>query len=144
MRLLMTSDIGKLPNRLNIPPIHGHSLLSLHGAQILDEKLEKEFHSSFQEILELYHDRTIAPNASAIEVCKLMLKIMKEAQDITKIQPSFHTSSWYGWFNGFFWCLLFCVIIAVIAWIRGRPREVVKVVERELRTNEDPFADTSV
>ena len=146
MRLLMTSDLGKLPGRLSIPPIHGHSLLNLHGAQILDEKLDKEFHSSFQDILELYHDRSIEPNASAAEVGKLMLKIMKEAQDITKIQPSFHTSSWYGWLNGFFWCLLFCVIIAVVCWVRGRPQETqtVTVVERELRATGDPFPDTRV
>jgi hypothetical protein len=120
MRLLLTSDLGRLPSRLPLPPLHNHVLLDLHGTQLMEEKIDLEMSAMFQDILEDYHNTTISSNTSSREVRKLMKQMWKESQEITKIQPSFHQSSWFGWFTTAFWILAVIGFITLVVWVRRR------------------------
>ena len=130
MRLVMTSKLGQLPSTLSIPPLHSQLLLDLHGFQLLDGKIDHEFNNAFKEILELYHNRSIRPNSTSKEVHQLISTMMKEAQEITKIQPILtHSITIWTVINWILWVCGIIGIICLIVWIRRRPRIV-----RELTT----------
>jgi hypothetical protein len=132
MRLLMTSDLGQMPSRLNVPPLHGHALLDLHGSQIIEDKIDTELTNVFQQILQEYHNNSLTQNATSKEVHKLMTKMIKENQDISKIQPSFHHQTWFGWLSIVFWIFCFIGIVTVFFWVKrqahiqGKPEPVAR------------------
>jgi len=90
MRLLLTAKLGRLPSRLNLPTLHTHQLLSLHGAQILDDKLTKEFNKAIKNLVLFNRKKSLFVNASSQEVQQEVSKMTFAADEISKIQPTFH------------------------------------------------------
>lgn len=120
MRLLMTTKLGRLPSRLNLPTLHTHQLLELHGTQILDDKFDQELNRAVKEMLESRHDMTFSINSSSKEVKKIVFEMQREINKISQIQPVIRNDIISG--STLFICM--GVLIIVVLWVKRRVRIV--------------------
>lgn len=142
MRLVMTSNIGQLPSTLSIPPLHSHALLELHGTQIINDKINLEFNSAFKEILEIFHNQTIHPKSSSKQVHSMISQMLKEASQITKIQPTIsHSISLWTIINWILWICGIVGIVCLIIWIRKRPPAVTTIEQIPMYISAQPPTD---
>jgi len=123
MRLLMSTKMGRLPSRLNLPPLHTHQLLSLHGAKILEDKMDQELNKAIKELLESRHDLTLTANSSQKEVQRVMFTMQRELNKIGLIQPEIHYH-YISWGSAIFCIFLFIGGICMVYWVKARVRVV--------------------
>ena len=116
MRLQMTTEMGKLPSRLNLPPLHTHQLLNLHGAQILNDKLDKELGKAVKDLVEYHHGAKLAINASAKDVEKMVSSMTQGIGDLAKMQPEFH----YHFISWSLAILCLAIAIGIGCWVKCR------------------------
>ena len=128
MRVMMTSNMEKLPSRLNLPPIHSHQLLNLHGTKMLDEKMTKELNRALKELIMINHDKSLFVNATSKDVREMITKMTQDAQEISRIQPTFH----YHVINWTFVSFCIVCIIALAYWVRKKAKKP-QVVDRSTR-----------
>jgi hypothetical protein len=135
-RLLMAQDLGKIRNRMAIPAMQTHQLLNMHGAQLLEEKLDDELNDVFKDMLETHHKKTLAMNATSKEIKKLLKEMMTVTHDAEKMQLPFH-------YHAITWTTLAFVTVAIAAivywvwrvWKRPPQRTVTEEVFVEIPLN---------
>jgi hypothetical protein len=95
-RLLMSEDLGKVTNKMVVPNLHTHQLLDLHGAQLIEEKLDEELNNIFKDMLEEHHKRALTINTTSHDVKQLMKAMMKETHDAEMMKPNYnyHAITW--------------------------------------------------
>ena len=118
-RLIITTDLGSQSGRLMVPRLTSSSLLDLHGAQMLDEKLTKELNSALKDLLSLHLNASLSNNSTSSDVRKLLIQMLRESKELAQIQPTveYHYFSW----TLVFICLVCVAVIAI--WIKRRPKE---------------------